>query len=133
MKQRLLAAIVYLSTAVAQAVFFDGLYGAGPVTHHLTLVHSAIAGAILFAIACPLSLFMSRFGILCGLTASILSWPFFGILLFATPWSSLVSLLVHSADWRDHYTAIVMLIISSACSVSGLRSLFPGPVANAGT
>ena len=72
MKRRILSVLIYATTAFALAEFLDGLYGAGPVTHHLALIHLAIAGTILFAAACILSLFTLRVGVVCGLGGVVL-------------------------------------------------------------
>ena len=61
----------------------DGLYGGEPITGHTILIHVATAGAILFVVACVLSLFSVRFGIICALAACILSWPLFASELYA--------------------------------------------------
>jgi hypothetical protein len=127
MKKRILSAVVYAITTLAVAGFFDGLYGSAPVTHHLGLIHTAIAGTILYASACLLSLFTLRFGVICGFLASILSWPFFGILVYAIPWRSLAPLLVESPTWRDQFAAILMLIIATAFSLEQLWFLFRKP------
>lgn len=66
MKQKVLAALVYILTALALALYFDSLYGAAPVTQHLNAVHAGIAGTILLAVACLLSLFSLRLGAVCG-------------------------------------------------------------------
>jgi len=123
MKYRILSAAVYAITAVALADYFDALYGAGPVTSHLGLIYSAIAGAVLFAVAFVLSMFTLRFGAICGLAACILSWPCFGIQLPGIPWTKLVS-VAHYANWRFIFLAILMLAVSSAYSLWQLWLLF---------
>src|SRR5271157_2098741 len=114
-KRKILSVVIYVTTAFALAEFFDGLYGAGPVTLHLGLIHLAIAGTILFAAASVLSLFTLRAGVVCGLAGSVLSWPYFAIGMPAIPWGSLVSILPH-ANWLDLLTAIIALVVTSAYS-----------------
>jgi hypothetical protein len=129
MKHKFVSTIIFAITALAIGNFFDGLYGAGPVTHYFGLIHTAVAGAILFVIACAFSLFSSRFGIVCALAACILSWPYFGIQLFAIPWDSIFSLMRYP-EWRDKFAAILGLVISSVYSVTQLRLLWRKPGAN---
>ena len=128
MKKRILAAVVYVITAVALAGYFDGVYGGEPITRHLGLIHTATAGATLFAVACLLSLFTLRFGVICGLVASILAWPFFGPIMVAIPWGRILQMLPY-ARWADTLAAILMLTISSIYSLAQLRSLFRSPAA----
>jgi hypothetical protein len=120
MKRKIISAIVYAATSVALAGFFDALYGAGPVTRYLALIHLAIAGTVLFAVACVLSLFTLRVGVVCGLAGSVLSWPYFAIQISTIPWGSTVSILSH-ANWQDVLTAILALVVSSVYSVNRLR------------
>jgi hypothetical protein len=122
MKRKILSVVIYVTTAFALAEFFDGLYGAGPVTLHLGLIHLAIAGTILFAVACILSLFTLRVGVVCGIAGGVLSWPYFAIQLPTIPWGSLVSILPH-ANWVDLMIAILVLVVSSVYSVNQLRML----------
>ena len=78
MKHKVVSALVYGITALDFAEFFDSVYGAGPISpHHIALMHTAIAGAIVFALACLFSLFNLRIGVMCGLAACVLSWPLF--------------------------------------------------------
>lgn len=126
MKQRISAAVIYAMTSLVLAGYFDSLYGAGPVTHRLGLIHAAFAGALLFVVACAMSLFALRLGVACGVVASILSWPYFGPRLLAIPWSRFIQVLPH-AMWADTYAAILMLIISSAYSAIRLRLLLRAP------
>jgi hypothetical protein len=118
MKQKIISVAIYAITTLALWGFFDGLYGGEPITRHLSLIHAATAGAILFAVACVLSSFSLRFGIACALAACILSWPFFAGELSAIlrVWRSLFS-VVHYSPWGDRLAAVLMLTISSIYSV----------------
>ena len=128
MKQKIASVIAYSFTALDVANFFDSLYGAGPVTRHLGLIHAAIVGAVLFAVASVLSLFSVRIGIVCALAACILSWPFFAGELFAIlmVWRSLFSVVRYSY-WGARLASVFMLIVSTIYSLGGLRLLFQGP------
>lgn len=130
MKQKIISAVIYAATTLALAYFFDGLYGGEPITHHLGLIYAATAGAILFAVACVLSLLSLRFGTVCALAACILSWPLFSGNLFTilSVWRSLFSILRHS-NWGASLAAVVMLIISSIYSLSRLKLAFRAPFA----
>jgi hypothetical protein len=116
MKQRVWAALLYLFAALALAGYFDGLYGAGPVVHGLTLVHAGIAGMILLAVASLVSILSLRLGAVCGLIAGFLAWPFFGPLLLSFPWSRMFEILPY-AMWADSLAALTMLTITSIYSL----------------
>jgi hypothetical protein len=128
MKPRIISAIINAITTLAFAYYFDSLYGGGGVTSHLALIHTAIVGAILFAVACILSLLNLRFGIACSLVACFLSWPFFAgeLSVILGDWQNLLSDLPY-ANWKPKLAAVVMLIISSVYSVSRLRFSFRAP------
>ncbi len=123
MKRKMISAGVYAITAFAFFGYFDGLYGGEPIIYHLRLIHIATGGAILFAVACVLSLFNLRVGNACGIVAAILSWPYFAIELYWIPWSDLAGL----AKYRpDTLTAIFCLICSTYYSINRLRLLLEG-------
>jgi hypothetical protein len=127
MKYKIVSALVYGITALDLANFFDSVYGAGPISsNYIGLTHVAIAGAILFAVACLLSLFNLRMGITCGLVACILSWPFFAgeLSLILGVWRGLFS-VVGYAYWTARLASVWMLIVSSIYSLSQLRLLLP--------
>jgi hypothetical protein len=120
MKRKTISAIVYAVTALVLAGFFDGLYGGEPLIYHLLVIYAATAGAALFVVACVLCLFSLQFGIVCGLLAGILSWPYFAIQAFGAPWGN----LIWFARYRpDTLAAICVLILSSAYSVYALLAL----------
>jgi hypothetical protein len=131
MKWKVIAALVYAATTLSLWGFFDALYGSGPIIHHLGLIRSAISGAVLFAIACVISLFNLRTGIVCALVACLLCWPFFGgeLSMILLVWRSLFSILGYSM-WGDRLAAVLMLTLSSVYSLSRLRSLFQVSPAN---
>src|SRR5271157_442627 len=117
--------VIYAVTALALADFFDSLYGAGPVTHYFGLIHTAIAGAILFVVACVFSLFSLRIGIVIALAACILSWPFFaGELLAILRVLPVLFSLVHYSYWGARLASVLMLIVSSVYSLGRLRLMF---------
>ena len=123
MAQKLLAALVYGVTGVSFGSFFEALYAGEPIAFHLTLIHLATAGAVLFAVACFVCLFSLRLGGVLGVFARLFSWPFLGIELAAFPWRNLI--------WAVHYrpetlSALVTLTLSSICSMARI-SLFLVP------
>jgi|SRR5882672_3156567 len=120
MKPKILSGIIYATTALALAQFFDALYAGEPVTDHLGLNHLAIAGTILFAAACILSIFNLQAGVICGLAGAILSWPGFAFVMPTIPWGSFVSSFRYS-NWGFLLTAILALVVSSAYSLNQLR------------
>jgi hypothetical protein len=119
MKRKVISAAVYAITAFAFLGYFDGLYGGEPIIYHLGLIHVATAGAILFAVASVLSLLNLKVGIACGIVATILSWPYFAIGIFAVPWSHPFGFV----RWPDTLTATFCLICSTYYSVDQLRLL----------
>lgn len=125
MKQKILSGIIYATTALALAQFLDGLYAGEPITHHLGLIHLAIAGTILLAAACVLSLFTQRVGIVCGLAGAILAWPYFAVGITSIPWGSVVSIFPYS-NWAFVLTSILALVVSSVYSANRLRVLLRG-------
>jgi hypothetical protein len=122
MKRGVLAALVYLLPALTMALVFDSIYGAGPVTRHVGVIHAGVAGAIAFAIASLLSLFSLRFGLACAIVACVLSWPFFGPLLYFFPWKELPSALGY-ANWGPEFIALLTLMGAHIYSAFKLRAL----------
>ena len=129
MKRRIFSAVIYAITTLALAAFFDGLYRGEPIPRHLAPIYAATAGVALFAVASVLLLFSLRFGAICGLAANVLSWPYFGLQLVTIPWGHVLEVLPY-ARWAETYAAILVLIISSAYSVSHLRFLLRAPAAS---
>ena len=130
MTQRIVSVLVYSFTALDFAYYFDSLYGAGPITGHLGLIHTAIIGAVLFAVAAVFSLFSLRIGIAFAFAACILSWPFFAGELSAilSVWHSIFSVM-HYSYWGARLAAVYMLIVSSIYSFGRLRALYRAPEA----
>jgi hypothetical protein len=125
MKRKILSVVVYATTTLALGVFWDALYGSGPVTRYLGVIHLAITGTIVLVAACILSLFALRLGVVFALAGSVLSWPYFAIQMPKIPWGSIVSVLPH-ANWQYELTAIVALVVSTSYSANQLRLLLHG-------
>lgn len=125
MKRNLIPALVYLASAFAFVVYFDSLYGAGPVTRGLWLVNLAIVGTALFAAACVLSLFTFRVGLICAVAGALFAWPLFAIAIIKIPWTSLISIFPYS-NWLDLLMAIVALVVSTLYSARRAFLLFRG-------
>jgi hypothetical protein len=123
MKRRIISAVIYAATCAALAAFFDAVYGAGPVTRHLSLMRFAIAGTGVFAIACILSFFNFRIGVICGLGASVLAVPYFALQAVAVPWGSLLSILPR-ANWPYLLTAMLALVLSVIYSITSVSQAF---------
>jgi hypothetical protein len=131
-KRGILSAFIYAATTVALAGYLDGYYARDlgtATTGYLLLLHVSTAGACLFAISFVLSFFNLRFSIITALAASILAWPYFGMLLPWIPWGHLIESLALS-DWLDQYISILMLIVSTVYSVVQLRMSFRASVAD---
>lgn len=125
MKRKAIPALLYLTTAFAFAMYFDSLYGAGPVARDLWFLRLATVGMVLFASACILSFFWLRVGLLTAAAAALLSWPAFAIAVFEIPWTSIISILPYS-NWLDLLNAIVTLMVSSVYSLKQAVLLFRG-------
>jgi hypothetical protein len=131
---KIISAVIYAITVLAIANYFDCLSGAEPIPHSprstWVLIYAAAAGVILFTTACVLSIFRPRLGIICGLAASILSWPFFAreLWLILRLWHTLFSVIGYYY-WDARLASVLMLIASSLYSLSQLRLLFRTPVA----
>lgn len=123
MKRKIISAVVYAASAYALAEFFDGLLGGEPFTGPVPkLIYLAIAGTVLFFLACILSLFSWRVGVFCGSAGGVLSWPCFAVSLPAIPWGSLFSILPYS-NWSNLLMAILTLVVSTTYSLNQLRQL----------
>src|SRR4051812_39162779 len=85
-RSRIISAMVYAVTVIPFFDYFDGLYSGEPIRGDMTLIHTATAGAIVFAIASLTSFWAVPVGLVCGLAASTLSWPFWGLhlIMFVT-------------------------------------------------
>jgi hypothetical protein len=115
-RRKIISALLYLTTAFTFAMYFDSVYGAGPVTRGVWLLKLAMAGMMLFVIACMLSFFSLRVGLVCATAGGLLSWPAFAVAVFRIPWTSIISILPHS-NWLDLLIAMVTLVVSSFYSV----------------
>jgi hypothetical protein len=124
MKRKLSLALIYANAALALAFYFDGLYGGEPIKSPLGLIHAAIAGAVLLVIACVLSIFNLRLGIVCGIPAIVASWPYFLISLVHIPWGITLFSLLPYALWGDAFAALLALAAASIYCVVRLRSLW---------
>jgi hypothetical protein len=123
MKYRLISTFIYGIATFCFWLFFDALYGAGPVTRDLALIYLAIGGSILYAIACVSSLFSLRFAVISGLAGALLVWPYFAIEVREIPWSKLWSALPY-ANWRYELAALFFLVVSSCYLAVQLRLMF---------
>ena len=126
MEGRIQSSVIYAFATLVLANYFDGYYAldlTGTRRLALSLLHISTAGACLFAVAFVLSLFNLRSGIVCGLAASALAWPYFGMVLPQIPWRNLIDVLPYS-DWLALYAAILILTVSTAHSVVRCRILF---------
>lgn len=120
MKRKFTSAAVYAATAYTLAEFFDGLYAMGPWTGPVKLIYLAIAGTVLLSLACILSLFTWRIGILCGAVGSAFSWTLFALSIPMIPWRHVLSVLPY-ANWSGLLLAILALDISTAYSAIQVR------------
>ena len=116
MKKRIISAIIYVASFLALGIYFDALYGSGPVTHYLLLIRLALCGTVAFALACVSSLFNFRMEVIGGLGAGMLALPYFAIQAVSVPWSSLLS-VIRYANCVYLVTAILVLACSSAYSI----------------
>lgn len=122
MKQRVLSAVIYATTAFALAQLFDAIFAGEPVTAYLGVIYLAIAGTILFAAACFLSLFAMRVGVVFGLGGCILAWPWLALAISTVPWARVISIFPVS-NWPEVLTTILALVVANAYSLNRLRLL----------
>ena len=125
MKRKIISGAVYATTSFALAVFWDALYGAGPFTGYVGLIHLAIAGTVLIAVGCIASLLNRLVGDICGLAGCSLAWPCFAIELPGIPWRALVS-VAREANWSLLLSALLTLVVATVYSLTQLRSFFRG-------
>ena len=113
-------AVIYGATAICLGIVLEVLYGGEPITHHLTLVYAATIGSVPFVIACIISCLRTRIGLLFGLIAVALSWPYFVLELTAVPWGNLLWFVQFRTA---NLLAMVFLIISTLYSLNRLRRI----------
>ena len=123
MQHKIISAFVYGSSTVGLWLFFDALFGAGPVTSRIALIRLGVAGAMLVGVACILSLFSLRLALLSALTGLALLWPYFFLLIVITPWAQFF-VLVSYGHWKHHFIGIFSLIIATAYSITRLVATF---------
>jgi hypothetical protein len=131
MIKRILSAAIYLTTVLCVGNYCEMIDGMEPPrlppsALQVNLWHVAIAGALMFAIACIVSIFSHRLGIFCGLGACLMSWPHFGALLVTFPVRQLMTLLPFpwvSDLWPGIIGALAMLLISTVYTLIKLRAL----------
>lgn len=121
MNKKIGAMIVYAITALCLGQFLDALYGGEPIVHYLFLIKVATAGMILFVVACIVSLFTLRVGAICGLFASVLSWPYLVVQLSTVPWRNLAWF---SRYRPDTLMSVMMLVASTLYSILLTRYQF---------
>jgi hypothetical protein len=120
MKQRrLVAALIYATTAMCLFGLIDSFYGSGPRTSHL--VYILIAGSALFGFACALSFFMPQWATVCALSAAALSWPILSLQLGHLGWGRRLVWLISYEP--DRPTAVLSLIVSSVYAICPLGLL----------
>ena len=115
MKQRIVPAILYATTALSLLGFIEAIYGAGPVLFHRGLVYCTIAGAILFGVAGVLAFLTKQLAIFFALIACALSWSeLYPVMFSPLPWSDLVWFVRYRPDQS---TAFLCLIASTVYSL----------------
>ena len=123
MKQRVIAGLVYATSALCPLEFLDFLSGAEPSPHPMTawartFVVSTFTAAVLFAIGCVLLFLTLRWATICSLFASVLSLPFI--------FGAATTLRSENFTWAVLYrpetvTAVVTSIVSCIYSINSLR------------
>jgi hypothetical protein len=125
MKRKLLSVVLYATTSFALAVYWEALYGAGPIKTSV-LMYLAISGTVLFAVSCVMLLISSQVGLSCAITAGLLSWPYFVIHVPTIPWSRLLSAVSNNSRWLFLLIAILALVVTSIYSLNQLRCFVRG-------
>jgi hypothetical protein len=122
-KQKLVPAIVYVTSGFCLFEYIDFLSGMEPPINHILYI--LIAGAALFGIASTLSFFTLRGATMFALSAAVVSWPFlwrqFGM-TFGRNWLWLLTYYPITS------MAVSSLIVSSVYAVFQLTLFFRPPV-----
>jgi hypothetical protein len=132
LKTKVLASGVNFATAFFLWSFLEGCWGADGVIRSLGLLKIASAGSLAFCIAGLLSLFWPTLGLMCGILAAGLSWPYLTTWFRWFPWG-IVGGLPLFVDWPfssqevfdritgSIYPTMLMMIISTVDSVRRMR------------
>jgi hypothetical protein len=97
-RTRALASCLNFATAFFLWSFLDGCWGSDGVIRNVGLLRVASAGSLVFLIAGLLSLFWPTLGLVGGILAAGLSWPYLTIWFRWFPWG-IVGGLPPLVDW----------------------------------
>src|SRR5579863_4247126 len=132
LRTKVLASGVNFATAFFLWSFLDGCWGADGVIHNAGLLKVASAGCLAFVIAGLLSLIWPTLGLMCGILAAGLSWPYLTSWFRWFPWG-IVGGVPPFGDWPFRawevferitgsiYPTMLMMIISTVDSVRRVR------------
>ncbi len=120
MKQKIVALLIYVATALSFGEFIDALFGASPDVHYNLFLCITIASFLLFGAACILCLFSLRFGIISGCAAVIVALPnFYSNLHYI--YESGLNFIVHNRP--ETLALTISLIVSAVYSIIGIIRL----------
>ena len=120
MKEKIILSVIYGLTTVSIGLVLEALYSGEPITRSQLFVYAATIGLICFAAAAVASFVKLRIGLILGLVAIMMSWPYFVLEWARMPWKN----LVWFAQFRTGtLLAISLLVISTLYSLNILRRL----------
>ena len=118
----LVLATVYGSPAVATgnwvsiALSPEDPYYLNEIQHGL--LRAAATGSVLFVAAALLAFYRLRLAVVAGLSASVLSWPYFGYLAAELPWRVLGWLVRIHFNGAAQVTAVLSLAVATVYSLA---------------
>jgi len=108
MRHRIITATLFAAAAISTANWIDWALDPIQPYGHPFLLKVALAGSLLFLIACLLAVFANRYAALAGYAAMLLSWPYFALLGVSMPWKNFFWLVrIH-----EHGAAQVIAIVT---------------------
>jgi len=108
MRHRIITATLFAAAAISTANWIDWALDPIQPYGHPFLLKVALAGSLLFLIACLLAVFANRYAALAGYAAMLLSWPYFALLGVSMPWKNFFWL----ARIHEHGAAQVIAIVT---------------------
>lgn len=120
---RLVTVIIYAAAGVATANWIDYAMAPQQPYGHPFLTKVALSGSITFGIACVISIFNDRYGIIAGLVAICLSWPYFALLAASLPWHNIVWLFRIHYHGNAQILSILLLMVGTLYSVSRVPAI----------
>jgi hypothetical protein len=120
MKHKIIAAILFAAAAAATANWLEYAFFERKPYGYPIILWIALIGCVLFALGCAIVFFNFRYGIFAGLSAALLSWPYFGLLAWNLQWRDFLWLVRIHYHGADQVTAVLLLLAASVFLLSQL-------------